>query len=79
LLQKIVEHSQGKDKFLRASLKQIYEAQDLEDELSLERETNMVLLAHIQELNDQLDTKRQEKFGEYACQFSELYSCLSSF
>jgi hypothetical protein len=53
-----MEHSQAKDKIWRASLKRIYEAQDLEDELGRERETNQALLARIQELTGQLDTEQ---------------------
>jgi hypothetical protein len=49
-LQKIIEHSQGKDKILKASLKRIHEALDLEDELGREREMNQALLAYINEL-----------------------------
>jgi hypothetical protein len=33
LVQKIIEHSQSKDKFLRASLRRIYEAQNFEDQV----------------------------------------------
>jgi hypothetical protein len=79
LLQKIIEHSQGKDKLLRASLKQIYEAQDLEDKLNQEHETNQVLLAHIQELTSQLDAECQEKSGKCAYQFCESYLCSNAF
>jgi hypothetical protein len=45
LLQKIIKHSHGKDKILWASLKRIYEAQDLEDELIREQKTNQAPLA----------------------------------
>jgi hypothetical protein len=57
LLQKIIEHSQGKDKLLRASLKKIYEAQDLEHEVGSECATNKVLLGHIEELTGQLNAE----------------------
>jgi hypothetical protein len=64
LFQKIIEHSQSKDKFLRASLKRIYEAQDFEDELKWEWVVNQMLLAWNQELVDLLDAEHQEKAGE---------------
>jgi hypothetical protein len=62
----IVEHSQGKDKLLISSLKKIYEAQDLEDELNQERRTNQTFLARIQELTGQRDAKCQEKNSKCA-------------
>jgi hypothetical protein len=62
----IVEHSQGKDKLLISSLKKIYEAQDLEDELNQERRTNQTLLARIQELTGQRDAECQEKNSKCA-------------
>jgi hypothetical protein len=40
----IVEHSQGKDKLLISSLKKIYEAQDLEDELNQDIEAELQTL-----------------------------------
>jgi hypothetical protein len=49
-LQKITKHSNSKDKLLRASWKRIYQAQDFEDELGWEQETNQALLERIQEL-----------------------------
>jgi hypothetical protein len=57
-LYKIIEHSQGKDKILKASLTQIQEAQDLKDELGREHEMNQALLARINELTGQIDAKR---------------------
>jgi hypothetical protein len=62
----IVEHSQGKDKLLISSLKKIYEAQDLEDELNQERRTNQTFLARIQELTGQRDAECQEKNSKCA-------------
>jgi hypothetical protein len=43
--QKIIDHSKSKDKFLRASLRTIFEAQDFEDELKWKRAMNQMLLA----------------------------------
>jgi hypothetical protein len=57
-LYKIIEHSQGKDKILKASLTQIQEAQDHKDELGREHEMNQALLARINELTGQIDAKR---------------------
>jgi hypothetical protein len=57
LLYKIIEHSKSKDKFLKACLKRMYEAQDFEDELMQERAVNQMLLARNQELVAQLDTE----------------------
>jgi restriction endonuclease len=62
----IVEHSQGKDKLLISSLKKIYEAQDLEDELNQERRTNQTLLARIQELTGQREAECREKNSKCA-------------
>jgi hypothetical protein len=63
LFQKIIEHSKSKDKFLRASLKRIYEVEDFEDELKWECVVNQMLLAQNQELVAQLDTEHLEKEG----------------
>jgi hypothetical protein len=46
---------------MKASLTQIHEAQDLEDELVQECEANQALLACINELTCQLDAEPQEK------------------
>jgi hypothetical protein len=45
LIQKILEHSQLNDKFLRVSLKRLTETQILEDELEEVSELNMVIQA----------------------------------
>jgi hypothetical protein len=60
-IQKIIEHSQSKDKFLRVSLRRISKAQDFEDELKRECAVNEMLLAQNQELIAQLDAEHQEK------------------
>jgi hypothetical protein len=44
LVQKIIEHSQSKDKFPRASLRRIYEAQNFEDQDKFPRASNVVQL-----------------------------------
>lgn len=53
-------------------------AEDLEDELGRERETNQALLDRIREFTGRLDAERQEKSGKCACQISELYLCPSA-
>jgi hypothetical protein len=45
LIQKIIEHSQSKNKFLRVSLMRLTEAQNFEDELKWVSALNEVLLA----------------------------------
>jgi hypothetical protein len=61
LIQKIIEHSQSKDKFLRVSSKRPTETQILEDELIEVSALNKVLLAQNQELETQLAKESQEK------------------
>jgi hypothetical protein len=61
LVQKIIEHSQSKDKFLRASLRRIVEAKNFEDELMWMSIMNEMLLARNQELEAQLKAEHQEK------------------
>jgi hypothetical protein len=51
----LIEHSRSKDKFLRASLRRIFEAQNFEVELKREDSMNKMLLAWNQELVAQLD------------------------
>jgi hypothetical protein len=63
LVQKIIEHSQSKEKFLRASLRRITEAQNFEDELTWMSGMNEMLLARNKELEAQLEGKHQEKNG----------------
>jgi hypothetical protein len=55
LVQKIIEHSQSKDKFQRASLRRIYEAQNFEDQVMRMSAMNEMLLVWNQELEAQLD------------------------
>jgi hypothetical protein len=63
LVQKIIEYSQSKDKFLRASLMRISESQNFEDELERVRAMNEMLLTQNEELVAQLDVERREKTG----------------
>jgi hypothetical protein len=62
-VQKIIEHSQSKEKFLRASLRRISEAQNFEDEMEWVRAMNEMLLTQNEELVAQLDAERWEKIG----------------
>jgi hypothetical protein len=54
LIQKIIEHCQSKDKFIRVSLKRLTEAQTFEDEFKRVSALNEVLLAQNPELETQL-------------------------
>jgi hypothetical protein len=63
LVQEIIEHSQSKDKFLRASLKRISKSYNFEDELTRMSAMNKMLLTWNQELEAQLDVERREKTG----------------
>jgi hypothetical protein len=62
-VQKIIEHSQSNDKFLRASLKRISKSYNFEDELTRMSAMNKMLLTRNQELEAQLDAECREKTG----------------
>jgi hypothetical protein len=62
-IQKIIEHSEAKDKFLRVSIKRLNEAQNFEDELKWVSAMNETLLVQNQELKTQLAEENQVKAG----------------
>jgi hypothetical protein len=63
-IQKNIEHSQSKDKYLRVALKRLIETQLFEDELKEVSEFNKVLLTQNQELETQLVEESREKAGK---------------
>jgi hypothetical protein len=63
-IQKIIEHSQSNDQYIRDALKRLTETQILEDELTEVNALNKVLLAWNQELETQLAVESREKDGK---------------
>jgi hypothetical protein len=60
-VQKLAEHHEAKDQFLRVAVKRLLETQLFEDELKEVNELNSVLLTRKQELEAQLAEESQAK------------------
>jgi phosphoserine aminotransferase len=63
----MVKHSQDKDQFLKAVIKQMQETQAFKDELKEVSELNSVIYAQNQELEAKLAEESKEKDGKPSC------------